>query len=40
LRLGRPTAAVAAFERALTLTTNEPERRHIQRRIAKLPPGG
>ena len=35
-RLGRTTDAVAAYERALELTTQAPERRFIERRIAEL----
>jgi RNA polymerase sigma-70 factor (ECF subfamily) len=37
-RLGRTADAVAAYERALTLTTQAPERRFIERRIAELRP--
>jgi RNA polymerase sigma-70 factor, ECF subfamily len=36
LRLARTAEATTAFHRALTLATNEPERRHIQRRLGKL----
>jgi RNA polymerase sigma-70 factor (ECF subfamily) len=35
-RLGRTADAIAAYERALTLTTQAPERRFIERRIAEL----
>jgi RNA polymerase sigma-70 factor (ECF subfamily) len=35
-RLGRTAEATSAFERALTLTTTEPERRFLQRRLAEL----
>jgi RNA polymerase sigma-70 factor (ECF subfamily) len=35
LRAGEPAAAIAAFERAATLTTNAAERRHLERRIAR-----
>jgi RNA polymerase sigma-70 factor, ECF subfamily len=35
-RLGRTADAIAAYERALTLTTQVPERRFIERRIAEL----
>jgi RNA polymerase sigma-70 factor, ECF subfamily len=35
-RLGRPAEARAAFERALELTTAEPERRFLSRQIAEL----
>lgn len=35
-RLGRTDEARSAFERALTLTTTEPERRFLQRRLAEL----
>jgi RNA polymerase sigma-70 factor (ECF subfamily) len=35
-RLGRTADAVAAYERALTLTTQAPERRFLERRIAEL----
>ncbi|HEX6315493.1 MAG TPA: RNA polymerase sigma factor [Gemmatimonadaceae bacterium] len=35
-RLGRVDAAVEAYERALTLNTQEPERRFLSRRIAEL----
>src|SRR5215468_3322149 len=35
-RLGRTDDAIAAYERALTLTTQAPERRFIERRIAQL----
>ena len=35
-RLGRTADAIAAYERALTLTTQAPERRFIERRIAQL----
>ena len=35
LRAGAPSAAVAAFERAVPLTTNEAERRHLERRVAQ-----
>jgi RNA polymerase sigma-70 factor (ECF subfamily) len=35
-RLGRMTDARAAFERALALTRQEPERRFLQRRLAEL----
>lgn len=36
-RLGRTTDARAAYERALTLTRQEPERRFLERRLADLP---
>jgi RNA polymerase sigma-70 factor (ECF subfamily) len=36
-RLGRATAARAAYERALELARTEPERRFLARRIAELP---
>ncbi|HKF66600.1 MAG TPA: RNA polymerase sigma factor [Vicinamibacterales bacterium] len=35
-RLGRTDDAIAVYERALTLTTQAPERRFIERRIAQL----
>jgi RNA polymerase sigma-70 factor (ECF subfamily) len=35
-RLGRTVDAIAAYERALTLTTQAPERRFIERRLAEL----
>ena len=35
-RLGRTADAIAAYERALTLTTQVPERRFIERRITQL----
>ena len=35
-RLGRAADAIAAYERALTLATQEPERRFIERRINEL----
>jgi RNA polymerase sigma-70 factor, ECF subfamily len=35
-RLGRTADAIAAYERALALTTQAPERRFIERRIAQL----
>ncbi len=35
-RLGRPEHARAAYERALKLTTSEPERRFLTRRLAEL----
>jgi len=35
-RLGRAADAIAAYERALTLTTQEPERRFVERRIDQL----
>jgi RNA polymerase sigma-70 factor (ECF subfamily) len=35
-RLGRTADAIAAYERALALTTQAPERRFIERRIAEL----
>ena len=35
-RLGRRDDAIASYERALTLTTQAPERRFIERRIAEL----
>jgi RNA polymerase sigma-70 factor, ECF subfamily len=34
-RLGRPAEAEAAYRTALTLTTNEAERHHLERRIAE-----
>jgi RNA polymerase sigma-70 factor, ECF subfamily len=36
-RLGRAAEARVSFERALALTRQEPERRHIERRLAELP---
>jgi len=36
-RLGRTADARAAYERALTLTEQEPERRFLERRLAQLP---
>ena len=36
-RLGRTQEACAAYEAALALTQQEPERRFIQRRLAELP---
>jgi RNA polymerase sigma-70 factor (ECF subfamily) len=38
-RLGRNADALASFERALALTRQEPERRHLERRIAELNAG-
>ena len=35
-RLGRTQEAIAAYERALTLTTQTPERRFIERRLREL----
>jgi len=35
-RVGRLDEARAAYERALTLATDEPERRHLARRLANL----
>ncbi|HEX4627482.1 MAG TPA: RNA polymerase sigma factor [Gemmatimonadales bacterium] len=35
-RLGRTTEAIAAYERALSLTRQEPERRFVARRLAEL----
>ena len=35
-RLGRTGEAIAAYERALALTTQAPERRFIERRLAEL----
>ena len=35
-RLGRTSEAIAAYERALALTTQAPERRFIERRLAEL----
>ena len=35
-RLGRAAEAIAAYERALALATQEPERRFLERRIAEL----
>jgi RNA polymerase sigma-70 factor (ECF subfamily) len=35
-RLGRTSEAIAAYERALTFTTQAPERRFIERRLADL----
>ncbi len=37
LQLGRNDEAREAFERALALTRQEPERRFLERRIAELP---
>jgi RNA polymerase sigma-70 factor (ECF subfamily) len=37
-RLGRPDEAVAAYERALELTSNQPERAFLEGRIAELGP--
>ena len=36
-RLGRTAEARAAYERALALTQQEPERRFLERRLAELP---
>ena len=36
-RLGRATDARESYERALTLTQQEPERRFLERRLAALP---
>ena len=36
-RLGRPAEARAAYERALGLTEQEPERRFLERRLGELP---
>jgi len=36
-RLGRTAEARAAYERALGLTQQEPERRFLQRRLSELP---
>jgi RNA polymerase sigma-70 factor (ECF subfamily) len=36
-RLGRTAEARAAYERALGLAQQEPERRFLQRRLAELP---
>lgn len=38
-RLGRVPDARAAYERALSLTRQEPERRFLERRLAELPLG-
>lgn len=38
-RLGRPDDAATALRRALALTRSEPERRHLERRLADLGPG-
>jgi RNA polymerase sigma-70 factor, ECF subfamily len=38
-RLGRTVDARAAYERALTLARQEPERRFIERRLAELTAG-
>jgi RNA polymerase sigma-70 factor (ECF subfamily) len=38
-RLGRTADARAAYQRALELTRQEPERRFLERRLAALPPG-
>jgi RNA polymerase sigma-70 factor (ECF subfamily) len=35
-RLGNPTEARASYERALTLTKQEPERRFLEQRLAEL----
>ena len=35
-RLGHTSEAIAAYERALKLTTQAPERRFIERRLAEL----
>jgi RNA polymerase sigma-70 factor (ECF subfamily) len=35
-RLGRTTDARASYERALTLTQQQPERRFLERRLAEL----
>ena len=35
-RLGRREEAIAAYERALALATQEPERRFLERRIGEL----
>lgn len=37
-RLGRTADARGSYERALTLTRQEPERRFLERRLAELPP--
>ncbi len=37
-RLGRTTEALAAFQKALALTRQEPERRFLERRIAEIGP--
>ena len=37
-RLGRPAEARAAYERAIGLTQQEPERRFLERRLDELPP--
>jgi RNA polymerase sigma-70 factor, ECF subfamily len=37
-RLGKTADARASYERALTLTRQEPERRFLERRLAQLPP--
>ena len=39
-RLGRLPEARAAYEQALALTRQAPERRFLERRLAELPPGG
>jgi RNA polymerase sigma-70 factor, ECF subfamily len=39
-RLGRTADARAAYERALTLTRHEPERRFLQQRLEQLAPSG
>ena len=36
-RLGRTAEARASYERALSLTQQEPERRFLERRLAELP---
>jgi RNA polymerase sigma-70 factor (ECF subfamily) len=36
-RLGRSEEARTAYEKALTLTKQEPERRFLERRLAELP---
>jgi RNA polymerase sigma-70 factor (ECF subfamily) len=36
-RLGRTAAARAAYQRALALTQQEPERRFLERRLGELP---
>ena len=36
-RLGRTAEARASYERALSLTEQEPERRFLERRLAELP---
>jgi len=40
IRLGRPAAAAAAFDRALSLARTDPERAHLRQRLAAVAPNG